>query len=261
MDQNNAKEFMDVLQDPALGEEIGADEAAVRAAGLTHPDDVELENILAEDWDSVPDLPEEEVFPEEAIDRKAEPKEAIEQESKAEEETVAEEPAEEPEPAQETQEEPAVEPSLQDAPTQVIPAVEPLPVQEAAEAELAEEAAEEVTEEEQEDEYVITHVRKGRPKMKKGYGLLGIPHLISTAIWLAITLVIGISLGRVRWVCCADVMAFGKPPVTAYITVTEEDDIESVSQKLADANLIRYPGLFRQFADITKKSDRINTGT
>ena len=261
MDQNNAKEFMDVLQDPALGEEIGADEAAVRAAGLTHPDDVELENILAEDWDSVPDLPEEEVFPEEAIDRKAEPKEAIEQESKAEEETVAEEPAEEPEPAQETQEEPAVEPSLQDAPTQVIPAVETLPVQEAAEAALAEEAAEEVAEEEQEDEYVITHVRKGRPKMKKGYGLLGIPHLISTAIWLAITLVIGISLGRVLWVCCADVMAFGKPPVTAYITVTEEDDIESVSQKLADANLIRYPGLFRQFADITKKSDRINTGT
>jgi UPF0755 protein len=251
MDQNNEKEFKDVLQDPALGEEIGADEAAVRAAGLTHPNDVELENILAEDWDSVPDLPEEEVFPEEATEQETEP----------EEETVPDEPAVEPEAAQEEQEKPADVPSLQDAPTQVIPVVENLPVQEAAETEAVVEAAEDIAEEEPEREYVITHVRKGRPKMKKGYGLLGIPHIISTAIWLAITLMIGISLGRVLWVCCADVMSFGKPPVTAYITVTEEDDIETVSRKLADASLIRYPGLFQKFAEITDKSERIQVGT
>ena len=96
--------------------------------------------------------------------------------------------------------------------------------------------------------------------MKKGYGLLGIPHLIATVIWLAITLAIGVSLGRVLWVCCADMMAFGKPQVTAYITVTEDDDIEAVSQKLADAGLVRYSGLFQKFAEITKKSERINAG-
>ena len=269
MDQNNEKDFKDVLQDPALGEEIGADEAAVRAAGLTHPNEVELESILAEDWDSVPDLPEAEAFAEELTQAAQEP----EVEAEPEENTdLAEEMAyeaetsatqrgtKEPEPEEEEEQAPtAEEVSLQDAPTQVLPSitqrltpVEPDPV---------EETPVEEPEEEPRGEYVTTHVRKGRPKMKKGYGLLGIPHMISTVIWLAIIAVIGISLGRVLWVCCADVMSFGKPPVTAYITVTEEDDIESVSKKLADANLIRYPGLFQQFAEITKKSDLINTGT
>ena len=246
MDQNVEKDFKDVLQDPALGEEIGADEAAVRAAGLTHPNEVELESILAEDWDSVPDLPESEPIPELGEEPAAIEEEiAAEEVSAPEEESVPEEVIEAEVPTEEKQEAP-----LMDAPTQVIPAVEEVAIQEEATSEEAEE-----------EEYVIQHVKKGRPKMKKGSGLLGIPHIISTIIWLAITAMIGISLGRVLWVCCADVMSFGKPQVTAYITVTEEDNIESVSKKLADASLIRYPGLFQKFAEITEKSDRIQVGT
>ena len=101
---------------------------------------------------------------------------------------------------------------------------------------------------------------KRRPKMKKGYGFFGIPHIISTAIWLALIVAIGVSLGRVLWVCCADVMAFGKPQVTAYVDVKEGDDIEDIAQKMADANLIRYPNLFVKFAEITEKDDRIKVG-
>ena len=209
MDQNFDKDFQDVLQDPVTGEELGADELAVHAAGLTHPNDVELENIMAEHADTA-------------------------------------EPAE------------GTDAALNAEPTQVIPVFEDGSTEEPAAAE-AEAPDEEETEEE--EIYVTATVKKGRPKMKKGYGLLGIPHIISTAIWLAITVMIGVSLGRILWVCCADVMAFGKPAVTAYITVTEDDDIESVSQKLADANLVRYPGLFQKFAEITKKHDRINVGT
>ena len=103
-------------------------------------------------------------------------------------------------------------------------------------------------------------VRKGRPKLKKGYGLFGIPHILATGVWLALILAIGVSLGRVLWVCCADVMSFGKPAVTAYVSVTEADDIESIAQKLADANLIRYPKLFVKFAEITEKQDKIPVG-
>ena len=124
MDQNNEKEFKDVLQDPALGEEIGADEAAVRAAGLTHPNEVELENILAEDWDSVPDLPESEVIPELG----EEP--AAAEEAAADEEPLTEE-AEEIAPEAPAEEEP--EAPMADTPTQVIPVVEvpaPLPQEE-----------------------------------------------------------------------------------------------------------------------------------
>ena len=99
-----------------------------------------------------------------------------------------------------------------------------------------------------------------KPKKEGAYGFFGIPHLLASVIWLTIIVVIGVSLGRVLWVCCADVMSFGKPQVTAYISVTQDDDIESVAQKMADANLIRYPNLFVKFAEITDKHEKLNVG-
>ena len=103
--------------------------------------------------------------------------------------------------------------------------------------------------------------RKGRPKAKKGYGLWGIPHLLATVVWLALILAVGLSLGRVLWVCCSDLMAFGKEPQKVSITITEADTIETISEKLGKANLIRYPGLFRLFAEITGKDENISVGT
>ena len=65
--KNNA--FDEELRDPVSGNEIEADELAVYAAGLTHPEDLELEAILAEDWDSVPDQDLPEMTPEEALNQ------------------------------------------------------------------------------------------------------------------------------------------------------------------------------------------------
>ena len=93
--------------------------------------------------------------------------------------------------------------------------------------------------------------QKGRPKRQSGYGLFGIPHIVSTLIWLALILAIGVSLGRTLWVCCADVMAFGKEAKTVSITVTEDDDIDSIATKLGNADLVRYPSLFKFFANVT----------
>ncbi len=167
-------------------EQIGPDASADLTAGLVRPEDAELEQILAEDWDSQPDADAQEL-----------------------EETTAE--GEEAPPEDEPQ-----QPDAQ---------------------------------------------RKGRPKRKKGAGLFGIPHIISTALWLGIILVVGVALGRMIWVCCAEVMAFGKTPQQVTITITADDTIDTVSKKLADANLIRYPGLFKMFAEITGKDDHISAGT
>lgn len=101
----------------------------------------------------------------------------------------------------------------------------------------------------------------GRPKRKDGYGLFGIPHILATVIWLVLILSIGVSLGRVLWVCCADVMAFGKESQKVTITITENDNIETISKKLGDANLVRYPKLFQFFAEITGKDEDIGVGT
>ena len=102
---------------------------------------------------------------------------------------------------------------------------------------------------------------KKRPKRADGYGLWGIPHIFSTVIWIALILAIGISLGRVFWVCCADMMAFGKTPQTVSITITNQDTADSIAKMLSDAGLIKYPKLFKFFISITGKDDDIGVGT
>ena len=100
-------------------------------------------------------------------------------------------------------------------------------------------------------------VRKGRPERKEGYGFFGLPHIAATIIWLVLIVTIGISLGRVVWVCAADLLAFGKPDEAITITISEEDDINAIANKLQKAGLIRYPKLFVFFADLTGKGDRV----
>ena len=113
--------------------------------------------------------------------------------------------------------------------------------------------------------------KKTRPAPKKGYGLWGIPHILSTVIWLVLIVVIGVSLGRMLWVCCADLMAFGKPDRLISVTISAQDvkvlpdgtkevDMDSISKKLGDAGLIEYPALFKFFAEITGKDQSLSPG-
>lgn len=104
-------------------------------------------------------------------------------------------------------------------------------------------------------------VKKGRPKRKGKYGLLGIPHILSTAIWIGLILIIGISAGRMIWLCATDVLAFGRDPITATITIEKGDDIDAIAVKLQDAGLIRYTGLFKLYAGISNAEEEIRPGT
>ncbi len=106
-----------------------------------------------------------------------------------------------------------------------------------------------------------TPVQKTRPKREKGAGLFGIPHILATAVWIALILAVGVSLGRVAWVCAADLLAFGRENQEITITVLDTDDVTSVSKKLERAGLVRYAGLFELFAQITGKGDNIGAGT
>lgn len=125
----------------------------------------------------------------------------------------------------------------------------PPPAAEPDETEAVEEPEEEVP------------VEKGRPKKKNSYGLLGIPHLLSTVIWLAIIVAIGVSIGRMVWLVAADVLGFSREPVTMTFTITEEDDIDAIASKLRRAGLIDYEGLFKLYCDITDADEKIVPGT
>ncbi len=102
---------------------------------------------------------------------------------------------------------------------------------------------------------------KRRPKMKKGYGLLGIPHILATVVWLAITLAIGVSLGRMLWICAAEVLAFGHPDKEYTITVSSGDNIDTIAAKLKNTGLIQYEELFKLYADLTNAEEEISVGT
>jgi len=103
--------------------------------------------------------------------------------------------------------------------------------------------------------------RKGRPKRKKGYGLFGIPHLIATAIWLVIIVSIGVSLGRMLWLCAADVLAFGREDKPVTITIGANDTIEDIAEILHKNQLIRYPELFKLYASLAVDDGEIAPGT
>ena len=103
--------------------------------------------------------------------------------------------------------------------------------------------------------------RKGRPRRRKGYGLLGIPHLLATVVWLLIIVAIGVSLGRMLWVCAADVLAFGREEKIVTISITTDDTMETIATKLQENGLIRYPELFLLYADLTDAEEKITTGS
>lgn len=106
-------------------------------------------------------------------------------------------------------------------------------------------------------------VRKSRPRRPKGDGLLSIPHLLAAVIWLLIILAIGTSLGRIIWVCAADVLAFGRESRDVSISITTEDTMETIAEKLHDAGLIQIPELFLLYADLAdvEEEHKITTGT
>ncbi len=103
--------------------------------------------------------------------------------------------------------------------------------------------------------------KKRRPEHKKGYGLFGLPHIVSTAVWLGIIVAIGVTLGRLVWVAASDMLAFNKPYVSAVVTITEEDSLDDIVEELEDAGLIRYPVLFKAFVGLKGGREEFSTGT
>ena len=104
-------------------------------------------------------------------------------------------------------------------------------------------------------------LRKGRPRRPKGEGFFGIPHLAATLVWLAIIVMIGTSLGRMLWVCAADVLAFGRESKKVSVTITSNDTIEDIADKLHEAQLVRYPQLFELYAKLAVDDGDILPGT
>ena len=235
---------MEPVEEEIPEEEQMGDPLAEEAAPVTFEPEKTTEDASP---DPVPeDLPAEEQLSETQTPQDAALAETSAEDSTSEaaseEESSQEAPAEEAVPAEAPSQEPE---EIPETPSETSP-------QEAAPVEPAKEV----------DEKKVrprpTH--KGRPKRKKGEGFLGIPNLLVTVVWIAITVLIGVTLGRMAWICAADVLAFGREDKPVTITIYEADTIEDITRKLHDGGLIHYPGLFKLYASLAVDEGEIHPG-
>lgn len=225
-------ELMEKPEQPQ--QELGLDESAVFAAGLIHPSDMELEQIITEA-----------------------------------KQMEANEPAQVDEPTEVLPVHQIVPPSpevtfLDDEYRQVFGEGEGLAsvFKDAPSAEAPQNASgnEPIDQSDEDTENKPAPApRKGRPPKKKGYGLFGIPHLLATAVWAFVILAVGVSLGRLAWVCASDVLAFGKNPKEAVILIQKNDELEDIARKLGEAGMIEYPQLFILYMNFSG-NDKIEPG-
>ena len=162
-----------------------------------------------------------------------------------------------------TSEEPATETPAEETSEAVAPTEEAAPAtlpeeEKSMQGEGSEPQAEE---EEEQPEEKPAPPKKRRPRNNKTYGFFGIPHLLTTLIWLGIIVFIGVGLGKFVWNCAADVLALGRPDTEVVITITDDDDLDSLAQKLKTTGLIKYPSLFKIYGQISECMDSIRTGT
>lgn len=216
---NTGSDWLDeILGTKSTPKELGPDELAVAAAGLTHPDDAELERIIqetmAENW--------------------------------------GDEPADAP--AQEQQEVPAKKPAAKKPAAKKAAEKKPAPKKQAAEAPRQDAP-------QPKEKQGLKAFFAGMPDKKNDQETLwGLPHIISSLIWLVVIVAIGASVGRLGWLCATDVLALGKTPKEVVLIIGEDEDISSVADKLQKEGLIKYPALFELFANFTNKADNMLTG-
>ena len=84
---------------------------------------------------------------------------------------------------------------------------------------------------------------------------------VCPVIWLAIIVFIGAGLGRMIWQVAADMLAFGRPNQAVTITITSNDDLDDIAQKLYDTGLIKYPGIFKFYGQLANAEKKVKPGT
>ena len=276
------QEETDLLADfpmlSAILTDIGPDEEAIADVDLIRPEDLDLEEEIEATEKEIEATEEETEATEEETEAAEEEPEATEEETEAieedteviEEETEATE--EEPEVIEEEpgviekeaeaaeEETEATEEETEATEEEVKEAEEDTP-QPMVNAPILPEEPEEPEEEDDEEEEEDLPPKKRRPRNPKAYGFFGLPHIVTTLIWLGIVVFIGVGLGKFIWNCASDVLALGRPDSVVTITISEDDTLETVAQKLKTTGLIRYPSLFKLYGEISDAMDSIRTGT
>ncbi len=78
--------------------------------------------------------------------------------------------------------------------------------------------------------------------------------------WLVFVVLISLAISGVGWLLANDFAAFNKEPLTATVTVTKDDNIDTVADKLKDEGLIEYKWFFKLFGKVAHAEGKIGIG-
>lgn len=92
---------------------------------------------------------------------------------------------------------------------------------------------------------------------RKGRLLRG---LLRFVLWLTFVVAASFALSGVGWLLANDFAAFNKEPLSATITITKDDDLNSVADKLKDKGMIEYKWFFKLFGKVAHAEDKIGIG-
>ena len=81
-------------------------------------------------------------------------------------------------------------------------------------------------------------------------------------LWLIFVIVASLALSGIGWLLANDFAAFNKTPyVSATVTVTRDDDLDSIADKLKEEGLIDYKWFFKLFGKVAKAESKIGIGS
>ena len=111
-------------------------------------------------------------------------------------------------------------------------------------------------EEEQRTEEIMrlqSSKRERRQKRQLGGSISGV---VKTVAYITFVLLLGVALAIGAIFAANDAFALRKSDEEIVVNLPEQPDINAVAETLADAGVIRYPGLFRLYATVRHKADR-----
>ena len=100
----------------------------------------------------------------------------------------------------------------------------------------------------------LEHRRAVRRKKRRRNGFLRF------VTWLLFVILASLALSGVGWLLANDFAAFNKEPLTATVTVTKDDNLRTVADKLKDEGLIEYKWFFKLFGRVAHAEGKIGIG-
>lgn len=88
-----------------------------------------------------------------------------------------------------------------------------------------------------------------------------LPPALRTFIYLVCVIAASVALAFFVWVCADDVLALTGDDTPISFTVTELDNVSTISQRLKEKGLIKHPLLFKLYGWFSNAEDKIEPGT